>query len=110
MLEVERMKELNVKALIIQKVLKGYKHRYGTKKAVAKIVFAHVTLQLHVCMIHYTLKETIPEAKGGRSCHPEILERTQRQKAVQNSESLFIKSVQLHQFLPDTGLTCNNHL
>lgn len=30
MLEVERMKELNAKALLIQKVMRGYKYRYGT--------------------------------------------------------------------------------
>uniref|UniRef100_G3NI32 Myosin VIIBa n=1 Tax=Gasterosteus aculeatus aculeatus TaxID=481459 RepID=G3NI32_GASAC len=31
MLEVERMKELNEKALVIQKVMRAYKYRYGTK-------------------------------------------------------------------------------
>ncbi|TMS19901.1 Unconventional myosin-VIIa [Larimichthys crocea] len=40
MLEVERMKELNVKALIIQKVLKGYKHRrqFLRQKAAALVI------------------------------------------------------------------------
>nr|XP_046248311.1 unconventional myosin-VIIa [Scatophagus argus] len=39
-LEVERMKELNVKALIIQKVLRGYKHRkqFLKKKAGAVVI------------------------------------------------------------------------
>ncbi len=40
-----------------------------------------------------TLKETVPEEKGRRSCHSEILERTQRQEAVQSGESLFNISV-----------------
>lgn len=32
MLELERMKQLDVKALIIQRALRGYKYRYDTKK------------------------------------------------------------------------------
>lgn len=31
MLELERMKQLDMKALIIQRVLRGYKYRYDTK-------------------------------------------------------------------------------
>lgn len=31
MLEMERLKELNRKALIIQRVMRGFKHRYLTK-------------------------------------------------------------------------------
>uniref|UniRef100_A0A3Q3GXY4 Unconventional myosin-VIIa-like n=1 Tax=Labrus bergylta TaxID=56723 RepID=A0A3Q3GXY4_9LABR len=45
MLEVERMKELNTKALLIQKVLRGYKYRYVTKSYKMKrfFFFAAVT-------------------------------------------------------------------
>lgn len=42
MLELERMKELNKKALLIQKVLRGYKYRYGTKSC--KMYFFFVLL------------------------------------------------------------------
>lgn len=54
MLEVERMKELNMKALIIQKVLRGHKYRYGTKSCniIIIIIFSSYDLPLHVCMIH----------------------------------------------------------
>lgn len=31
MLELERMKQLNIKALVIQRVMRGYKYRYDTK-------------------------------------------------------------------------------
>ncbi|KAM7388682.1 hypothetical protein PAMP_024842 [Pampus punctatissimus] len=43
MLELERMKELNVKALLIQKVLKGYKYRreFLRKKAGALVIQKH---------------------------------------------------------------------
>lgn len=48
MLEVERMKELNAKALLIQKVMRGYKYRYGTHSFTSICLFiylfsAHVT-------------------------------------------------------------------
>lgn len=44
MLEMERMKALNGKALIIQRVMRGYKHRYGPK--IRCIYLFHVRLRL----------------------------------------------------------------
>ncbi|KAM3850264.1 unconventional myosin-VIIb [Diretmus argenteus] len=43
MLELERMKELNLKALLIQRVLKGHRHRraYLRKKAAALVIQKH---------------------------------------------------------------------
>lgn len=58
------------------------------------------------------LKETIPEETGRRSCNSEILERTQRKKAVQTGESLF-NSSNCFFFLNqnnNTGLTYNKRL
>lgn len=90
MLEVDRMKELNVKALIIQKVLRCYKYRYGTKSC-----YYYYCNYCHYHLAHVTSclydscppKKTVPEEKGRRSCYSEILERTQRQTAVQSGES-----------------------
>lgn len=39
MLELERMKQLDVKALIIQRVLRGYKYRYDTKSVTFLVSF-----------------------------------------------------------------------
>lgn len=35
MLELERMKQLEMKALIIQRVLRGYKYRYDSKSIIS---------------------------------------------------------------------------
>lgn len=56
------------------------------------------------------LKETVPEEKGRRSCYSEILERTQRKKAVQTGESLFNSSITFLCQNDNTGLTCNKRL
>lgn len=51
MLELERMKELNEKALLIQKVLRGYRYRFGEKKLGNDIyIFCLCDLHPHVCM------------------------------------------------------------
>lgn len=41
MLETERLKELYRKALIIQRVMKGFKYRYETKPPLHEYFFSH---------------------------------------------------------------------
>lgn len=74
-LELERMKELNVKALLIQKVLRGYKYRCninGSKTVLFRFVQVFAS---SLCGFHL-LKERIPKEKGSCACHSEALERT----------------------------------
>ena len=52
MLELERMKELNTKALLIQKVLRGYKYRFETKCSRHLAFVFSCELLLYLFMIH----------------------------------------------------------
>lgn len=93
-LELERIKALTEKALLIQKVLRGYKYRCSMVQRSQKSFKCADDVMTISCLYDLCfLKERIPEKKGSRSCHSEILERTQRQKAVQSGEPLFITSV-----------------
>lgn len=75
MLELERMKQLDLKALIIQRVLRGYKHRYNAKRVSALL------MQIPEFSLSHHPQERIPEEKSKRCRHSEILERTQKQEA-----------------------------
>lgn len=81
MLELERMKRLNAKARIIQRVLRGYRYRYHSKAL--HFLFSVVMLPESP----HRLQERVPEEKSQCCGHSEALERTQRPKAAPSGEN-----------------------
>lgn len=62
-LELERMKVLNVRALLIQKVLRGFKYRYGEKN---RSITSRLNLnrQPEVCSFHVVCRKEFLKKKS----------------------------------------------